>query len=1158
MYYKLFSPIKIRGMELKNRIILPAMGTKFSQKASFVTEQLINYHVARVEGGCGLNIVEVSSIHTPSAPRGFLSISEDAYIPGMKKLTDAIHDAGGKAGIQLWQGSICVGMDQTAQILVASDMPVSPEMTIPGITVEQIREVTECYGAAARRSWEAGFDCVEIHMAHNYLPHSFLSGGINHRTDEYGGSFENRVKFPLEIIQAVRANIPEDMPVFIRIDAHDDYLENGLTIEEVIAFCKLAKESGVDVLDVSRGNVITAGIKFEVPPVDLPKGFNIENAAKIRKETGMLTVGVGRLNEPDLAEQILAQDKVDMVVMGRAQLADPDFCRKVQEGNLEDIVYCVGCNQGCLDGFSDTDCPHITCLRNPALGREKECRITKTDKPESVLIAGGGIAGLEAAIIMKQRGHHPILCEASGVLGGQFLTAGEAPRKEEMKLAVLSMAKKAERLGADIRLNTKVTKEMIAEIKPHTLINAIGAKPMIPNIPGVNLPFVVNSHDVLNGKALPAGDVVVIGGGMVGMEAAEYLAELGCKVTVLEMMKEFCMDMGSARKVCVTESIYAAGIAPVTEVTVTEIKEGMVIGSKDGETVSYPCDYAVMAIGSKARCGKELEEACLADGVAYFAVGDAAMARKAINATREAFDVAMTFDDPKVHGDAVKPKKVVLVTGVTGTMGQETLKQLLDRSARFKVRAIARVSEKNIALMKKYACPSLEVIWGDMTDYETILNGMTGADYVLHIGAMVSPAADKYPEQTLYTNIGSTLNIIKAIKEQPDPDKIRFAYVATVAMTGGRTDPIHWGRIGDPINPSIFDYYALSKVFSEMALYESGLKYWVSIRQTGQHPSNETAGEEPIIFHQPPNNVLEWSTSIESGICMANICEDWVPEEFWRKAYNLSSGPGYRLTTWELFDLNLEPFGIKMKDIYEANMTAQYNFHGHYYSDADKLDEILHFRCIPAEHYWGGVKEEMRRMAANPMIRAMFPTAEQMKAHNIEIGHKPMGTYWMFENNEEDWIHAFFGSREKQKSIKGFDEGYNLYHPSEEATYLNHGYDEKKGLENLTLEDLQEAARFRGGECLTEEIADIDTPVKWKCADGHEFMMSVNAALQGGHWCPECLKSEWKYGEIAKKNPFYAQVWFPIHGEGDDYVIPMKYSAFEIMEELKKKLGLKK
>ncbi|MDO5100911.1 MAG: FAD-dependent oxidoreductase [Eubacteriales bacterium] len=1156
MFDYLFSPITIRGMELKSRAVMPAMGTKFSGNTSFVTPTLIEYHKERVRGGSTLNIVEVASVHTPSAPRHFLSLSEDIYIPGMKKLTTAIHAEGGKAGIQLWQGSLAVGMDQTAQILMASPMPVSPEITLPGMTIDQIEEIVDCYGKAAARAVQAGFDCIEFHCAHNYLPHSFLSGGINHRTDEYGGNFENRSRFPLECIRAIRANIPEDMPLFMRIGAHDDYLEGGMTIEDTIAFCKLAKEAGVDVLDVSRGNVISAAQKFEVPPVDLPHGFNIENAAHIRQETGMLTIGVGRINTPTLAERYLAEGKVDMVVFGRAQLADPEFLNKAKAGNLEDIDYCVGCDQGCLDGFADMNCDHITCLRNPAVGRELECKIEKTNDPKTVLIAGGGVAGLEAAIVLKQRGHHAILCEASSSLGGQFHTAGEAPRKGEMKVAASAMGKKAERLGAEIRLNITVTPELIREIKPFAVFNAIGSAPLIPDIPGKDHDFVYHSHDILDGVHTISGNVIVIGGGLVGLETAEYLAERGCKVTVVEMLKECGADLGMARKICVQESLHADGIAQENGVTITEILPGKVIGKRDDETVEFLCDNVVLAIGSKSRDGRKIEAAARELGIGYMVIGDAGRARRALNATKEAFDAALTFDDPSVYADITKPQKIVAVTGATGTMGQETIKQLLSRPNRFKVRAFARFSDINKEKMDRYAGPNFDVIWGDLANYDDIKRLVDGADYILHIGAMVSPAADKYPEKTLYTNIGSTLNIIKAIKEQPDPDSIHFVYVGTVAETGARTFPIHWGRVGDPINPSIFDYYALSKVFSEMAVFDSGLKHWVSIRQTGQHPSTEGAGEEPIIFHQPANNVLEWSTSIESGICMANICESWVPETFWRKAYNLSSGPDYRLTCWELTDLMLSPFGISIKDLYDANALPLYNFHGHYFTDSKDLDDILHFRCIPGDSYWAGVKNEMERMKANPMIAAMFPSAEQMKAHNKEIGMKKGGLYYALEHGDEDWIKAFYGSPEKRAAIGTWDD-VELFHPGGEETYLDHGYDENKGLENLTLEDLRKAAAFRGGECLaTEAPQDIYSPIKWRCADGHEFLLSVNAALQGGHWCPECINHTWHYGDIAKNNPFYAQVWTPLHGDGDDYVIPMEFSGVDVTAELKKKLDL--
>ena len=1152
MFEKIFTPIQIRDLELPHRIVLPAMGTKFSGNDCFVTDKLIDYHVARVKGGSGLNIVEVSSVHTPSAPRHFLSISDDMYIPGMKKLTDAVHEAGGNIGIQLWQGSLAVGMDQTAQILMSTDTPFTPEFTVPGITTEQIEEIIACYGAAAARAVQAGFDCIEFHCAHNYLPHSFLSGGLNHRTDEYGGSFENRAKFPLACIRAIRENIPEGMPLFMRIDAHDDYLDGGLTIEEVIEFCKLAGKEGVDVLDVSRGNVISAGLKFEVPPIDLPQGFNVDNAARIRKETGMLTIAVGRINTPALAESILEEDRADMVVMGRAQLADPDFINKVRKGDLEDIDYCIGCDQGCYDCFADTNVEHITCMRNPAVGREAECEIIKTDKPEKVLIAGGGVGGLEAAVILKKRGHEPILCEASDTLGGQFLTAGEAPRKGEMKAAAIAMGKKAEKLGVDIRLNTPVTAELIKEIAPHTFINAIGAEPIILDVPGKDKDFVLNSHDILNGAAAATGNVVVIGGGMAGVETAEFLAEKGSKVTVLEMLPEICADLGAPRKVCVNENVYALGIVPETNVLVKEIKDGAVVGTRDGEEVSYPCDFAVMAVGAKKRDSGDFAQTCYENGIAYFEIGDAKGARKALNAIREGFDVAINFDKPEERAYALRPKKTVFVTGATGTMGQETMKQLLSRSNRFITRILARPSDKNKELLKKYRCPVLEVVWGDMTDYDTVKSCVDGADYVLHIGAMVSPAADAYPEKTLYTNIGSTLNIIKAIKEQPDPDKVHFAYIGTVAMTGSRLEPVHFGRVGDPMNPSIHDYYALSKVFSEAALFNSGLKYWVSIRQTGQYPSAEGAGEEPIIFHQPPNNVLEWSTSIESGICMANLCEDWVDESFWRRAYNLSSGEGYCLATWELSDISLKPMGLSYEETQDPQLLARFNFHGQYYTDSKVLDDYLHFRCIPAQYYWAGVSGEIERMMRNPMIAAMMPTAEGMLYHNREIAAKRMGPLWMKENHETDWINAFYGSEEKMDEPRPFE----LHHPSEEASYLDHGYDEEKGLENLTAEDLQKAAAFRGGSYEEAQVQDINTPVEWKCAFGHKFRMSTNAVLHGGHWCPECLRKSWNYPAIARKNPFYAQVWDSQHDPEETYEIPIQYSAYDIAEELKEKLGL--
>lgn len=637
MFEHLLSPIKIRGLELKNRIILPAMGTRMASEKGEITDRLIAYHAARAKGGCGLNIVEVAAVHRPSSPAHFVWICEDSLIEGHKKLTDAIHENGGKAGIQLWQGGLAVSMDPSAQILLPSDMNLG-QYTIPGITLEQIKEVVFYYGQAARRAVEAGYDCIEFHLAHNYLPHSFLSGGLNHRTDEYGGNFENRCRFPLEVIDAIRNNIPEDMPLFIRIDAHDDFLEKGLTIEEVIDFCNIAKNHGVDVLDVSRGNILTAATIYEVPPIDVPQGFNIENASRIRKETNMLTIGVGRINHEDFAEKLLAEDKVDMVVMGRAQLADPELVNKLKEGRTQDIIHCIGCDQGCYDGFTDVvNREFITCMRNPNIGHEAEHTFTKTENPKHVWIVGGGVGGMEAAKVLKELGHEPEIFEASDHLGGQFIIAGKAPGKKEMEDATIEMAKQTERI-CKIHLNTKVTPEMIEEKKPDHVIIATGALPIALRLDGEDQIHHVQANDVLMGKEKLSGYIAIIGGGLVGLEAADYLATQGCKVTVLEMKDKIGADLGSLRQIAVMMKMNQLKVELKPSSKVNSLsKEGVVLES--GQTI--PCEHVVYAVGSKSVDNSELCSMMDKLSIPYQIIGDAKAARRALNAIEEGYYAAM-------------------------------------------------------------------------------------------------------------------------------------------------------------------------------------------------------------------------------------------------------------------------------------------------------------------------------------------------------------------------------------------------------------------------------------------------------------------------------------------------------------------------------------
>ncbi|MBN9376658.1 MAG: FAD-dependent oxidoreductase, partial [Cellulomonas sp.] len=470
-YDHLLAPISLRGLELTNRVVFPAMATGFVAPGGYVTDQLIAYHVARVVGGSGLNVTEATSIHAPSAPGCFLNISGDEFVPGLRRFTDAIHAAGGRTAVQLWQGGLAAwGFDPAHLELISPSGLPTPAGLVPGSTPEKIAEVVAAWGAAAARAVEAGFDAIEFHCAHNYSPHAFLSPALNQRMDEYGGSAANRARYPLAAIAAVRAAMPDDMPLLMRIDAQDDELPGGLTVDDVIAFSLLAHEAGVDALDVSRGNVVTSAIRYEVPPIDVPRGFNVANAAAIRRGTGMVTIAVGRINDPDQAEEIIASGKADMVVVGRGQIADPEFVAKTAAGRARDIVRCVGCDQGCYDRIVASFGP-ITCLRNPLVGREAEGAPSPTLRPLRVLVAGGGVAGMEAALVLAQRGHKPVLVEASDHLGGQFGVAGQAPRKQEMADAAASRADQVVRAGVEVRLGTRVTPSLVDEIAPEVVID---------------------------------------------------------------------------------------------------------------------------------------------------------------------------------------------------------------------------------------------------------------------------------------------------------------------------------------------------------------------------------------------------------------------------------------------------------------------------------------------------------------------------------------------------------------------------------------------------------------------------------------------------------------------------------------------------------------
>lgn len=487
-------------------------------------------------------------------------------------------------------------------------------------------------------------------------------------------------------------------------------------------------------------------------------------------------------------------------------------------------------------------------------------------------------------------------------------------------------------------------------------------------------------------------------------------------------------------------------------------------------------------------------------------------------------------------------KKTVFITGATGTMGWATLQEFLKRTDRFNITILVRDSKKN---RKKLVAVSdkVNIVWGDLLRYEDVFKATTGADYVLHMGGMVSPSADYFPNKTRKVNITAAENIVKAVLAQPNSDSIRVCYVGSVAQTSDRNEPIHWGRTGDPICISVYDHYAISKTIAERIIVESGIKHWVSLRQSGILYPSILKNYDPIMFHVPLRGVLEWATVEDSARAMANLCEDWVDDDFWCRFYNIGSGAQYRISNYEFECLLLKAISCPPPEkIFNPEWFVLRNFHGQWYVDSDILEDYLHFRAnVPVKDYFNSLRRQL------PWY---FSLARFVPAFIIKLAMRPMaykrkwGTQWWIKHNDEKRISAYYGSIDAYKAIKPWTQ-QDLSHPSETPLILDHGYDETKSREDWTLSDMQQAALFRGGKCISTEMTKGDwrTPLEWECQFGHRFKASPALVLLGGHWCPECLPTPWNYDEITKGNPFFAQVWTPFHSSDEN-----NYYGEEIFE----------
>ena len=475
-------------------------------------------------------------------------------------------------------------------------------------------------------------------------------------------------------------------------------------------------------------------------------------------------------------------------------------------------------------------------------------------------------------------------------------------------------------------------------------------------------------------------------------------------------------------------------------------------------------------------------------------------------------------------------KKRVFLTGATGVMGSATLAELVMRSDKFDVTVLARNSKRNRKKLAPYG-DKIRIVWGDLMNYDDVLKGVSGADYVLHVGGMVSPRADYKPKSVIEVNVTAAENVVKAVKAQPNSDDVKVVYIGSVAQTGDRRDPLHWGRTGDPIFPSMFDYYALSKCRAERIFAESGLKHWVSLRQSGILYPAILKNMDPIMFHVPIRGVLEWATVEDSGRLLAHLCEDGLPEEFWCKFYNIGSGAEYRLTNYDFERLLLKSINCPAPEkIFDAKWFATHNFHGQFYLDSDKLEEYLHFRAnIPVEEYFAQMAKQLPWFYS---LAKVAPAAVIKPFMKIIAQDKIFGTLGWLKNGNEERIRAYFGSREEREAIPSWEVMRDIHLAGEaEAERLSHGYDESKPLAELDIEDMRQAAEFRGGKCLSETMikGDLATKLEWECALGHRFWASPALVLLGGHWCEECMPAPWHFDEEAMRNPFFAQVWNKMH-----------------------------
>lgn len=628
-------------MTLKNRIVMPPMDVGVGYRGW----RARGFYGERARGGVGAIMPAALSVDLLSTDDAWEQGGGVAsFIEGLRLLTDEVHKAEAKIGLQLFYPprfpAYTGSPEDTRGDLVGPSARIEPDPPVHAyasalaevreLTIEEIETIISRFAKGAAAAKEAGFDFVEFHGAHGYLPCQFFSPLDNRRTDKYGGDLPRRMRFGLECVKAIRATVGDNYPIFYRIGAVEDR-PGGISLDDSIEFAIELEKAGVDVIDVSIAS--NPELKYftwpniAIPTSDFPMGTFAHLAEAIKQWVSVPVITVGRINTPEVAESILTQDKADLVAIGRQLIADPFWPDKAVKGEFDEIVPCLSCNTCLETGRRER---RASCAVNASVGKEAEYRIIPAEKTKKVLVAGGGPAGMEAARVAALRGHEVTLCEKNVQLGGKLLVAGIAPYKDRINELREYLIRQIEKTGIEVKLSNEVTAKFIEEIKPDVVIIATGAIPLIPDIPGIRGDNVVTALDILSNRKEVGDKVIIVGGGMVGCETAEFLAQKGKKVIIIEMLEEIGSDIELITRFRILQRLSNGGVRMKTRTEVEEITDRGIRAAREGRTEFFEADTVVLATGMKSinEFAKELEGKI----AELYLIGDCTEPRKIVNA----------------------------------------------------------------------------------------------------------------------------------------------------------------------------------------------------------------------------------------------------------------------------------------------------------------------------------------------------------------------------------------------------------------------------------------------------------------------------------------------------------------------------------------------